>query len=106
MINFDYYKNVFDGKKIQSEEEFGPLCDRAVRYISFVTSKPVEENEIADAVCALCELYYETDSQRGIKSESIDGVSVTYDNDNDKLQKSAYSILKLYLPSRLLYRGL
>ncbi len=104
MIDYEYYINKYDGKKITNEESFNACRDKAIRYINFVTSKQGSEKEIADAVCALCDLYSETDGSEGVERESVDGVSITYRS--EKTEKRAYSILKLYLPQRLLYRGI
>ena len=104
MIDYNYYITVFDGKKIKSEEQFELYKDRAIRYVNMVTSKKGSEKEISDAVCALCDLYSETTASVGVINETVDGISVKYDN--DRIDKMAYATLKLYLPSRLLYRGL
>lgn len=104
MIDYNYYLKKFGGKVIESEREFNKYRDKAVGYINSVTSRQGNDSEIGEAVCVLCEFYSNHDGREGIKSESVDGVSISYDN--DKTQRNAYSLLKIYLPSNLLYRGL
>ena len=104
MTEYSYYITKYDGNEISDEEQFNRYRDRAVKYINYMTSKPGNDAEISDAVCALCDYYHKNDSLMGIKSESADGVSVTYNNEST--DKQMYSILKLYLPKRLLYRGI
>ena len=104
MIDYNYYLVKFGGKIFDSESEFNKYRDKSVRYINSVTARQGRDSEIGEAVCVLSEFYFKNGESCGIKSESIDGVSVTYDN--EKTQRNAYSILKLYLPSNLLYRGL
>lgn len=104
MIDYNYYVVKFGGSVIDSEQIFNKYRDKAVRYINSVTSRQGRDSEIGEAVCVLSEFYSKHDETQGIKSESVDGVSITYDN--DKTQRNAYSLLKLYLPANLLYRGL
>lgn len=104
MIDFNYYITKYNGKKIEECEIFEELSKKAKKYVMSVIVPNANDNEIAEAVCAVCDYLYEHEGIENIKSESIDGVSITY---NDTYtSKQLYSILKLYLPSRLLYRGL
>ncbi len=105
MIDYLYYKKDFNGSIIPDEEQFNKNADLAQRYINTVINcKAVyNENVVADCICAVAEKIYEYGDNAGIKSESIDGCSVTY---TDQAVKNFNTILKLYLPSSLLYRGL
>ena len=103
MIDYNYYVNEFGGSKL-SVLEFNSTYDKALRYVKHVISRPAEESEIADAVCATCEHFFYADQRSGIKSESIDSQSITYDT--PKTDSELFSLLKLYISPDLLYRGL
>ena len=60
-------------------------------------------DEIADCICALAEQLSRFEDTKNIKSESVDGYSVTY---SDNLNKTLRETLKIYLPKELLYRGI
>lgn len=106
--DFEYYKNNFFGRVIADEMLFNSLCIKAVAYINRITYNRICSDDITDdiknAVCAVCEVFAEVDGRGGIKSESNDGYSVTYEDD-----KALYGRLRvaamLYLPQNLMYAG-
>ena len=104
MINFDYYLKEYSGQKIQSEEVFSSLCKIAEKYVLKATDNRGNTKEIGEAICAVADILYDVNGSDGIKSESIDGFSVSYET--SRVQKLIHNALKLYLPSRLLYRGI
>lgn len=104
MTDYNYYITQFDGRKIKNEEMFSSLVDKAYRYVKKVVTDKAKDSDINDAVCAVCDFLSENDTDSFIKSESVDGVSISYEN--SELNKKLYNIIKLYAPSRLLYRGL
>ena len=56
-----------------------------------------KEDEIADCICALAEQLSRFEDTKNIKSESVDGYSVTY---SDNLNKTLRETLKIYLSVR------
>ena len=104
MTDYNYYITKFDGKKIINADDFELYVDIAYRYVKNVVCDKAKDSDIHDAVCAVCEYLKENASVQGIKSESADGVSINYENTD--INKHLYGIIKLYIPSRLLYRGL
>lgn len=105
MVDYLYYKKDFNGSIIPDEEQFIKNSDLAQRYIKSVINLNAVYNEdiLYDCICALAERLYEYKDCIGIKSESADGYSITY---SDRISRNLNTVLKLYLPSRLLYRGL
>lgn len=105
MTDYLYYKKNFKGNVIADKEVFERCADLALRYIkSFVGEKAqYQDEQISDCICALAEQIYEQSGRENIKSESIDGVSITYADDS---KKSFCEVMKLYLPKDLLYRGI
>ncbi len=104
MVDFDYYLKEYNGQKIKSEESFENLLKIAQRYVLKATDNRGTLKEIGEAICAVCDILYEMNGSEGIKSESVDGVSVSYED--KRFEKLIHNALKLYLPSRLLYRGI
>lgn len=104
MIDFDYYLNEYNGQKIQSEETFNGLFKLAQKYVLRATDNRGNVKEIGEAICAVTDILFEVNGSDGIKSESVDGLSVSYED--SRVQKLIHNALKLYLPSRLLYRGI
>lgn len=104
MTDYNYYITQFDGRKIKNEQDFSSFAGKAYRYVKNVVTDKAKDSDINDAVCAVCDFLSENDTDLLIKSESVDGVSINYENSD--LNKKLYNIIKLYTPSRLLYRGL
>jgi len=104
MIDFDYYLSEYNGQKIQSEETFNGIAKVAEKYVLRATDNRGTVKEIGEAICAVSEILFEVGESEGIKSESVDGLSVAYED--SRTQKLIHNALKLYLPSRLLYRGI
>ena len=104
---YSYYTDQYLGKLIPSSDEFFSICVRAEAYIDKITSGRITDvtEDIKNAVCAVCDALYRADRQKGIKSESVDGYSITLDT-SDKSQKELYDTASLFLPSYLLYRGI
>lgn len=103
MIDFDYYIKEYGGQKIKTEEDFEGVRKLSEKYVLKATDNRGSVKEIGEAVCAVADVLYETSGTEGLKSESADGFSVTYED--SRIQRLIHNALKLYLPSRLLYRG-
>lgn len=104
MISFENYINKYEGRRVKNQDDFNRLSKMAERYIVSVIAPEYREKDIEEAVYALCDILVKYEESSGIKTERVDGVSVTYEE--GLLQKLMYNTLKLYVPSRLLYRGL
>lgn len=104
MVTFDYYLYDYNGQCIKSEEEFKSVLNLATKYVMKATNSKGTLSEIGEAICAVCDVLIKNLDSVGIKSESADGVSVTYTD--ERCEKLIYNALKLYLPSKLLYRGI
>jgi len=104
MVDYSFYLDNYEGKKIKKESDFCECAKKAELYINSVISQKHTEKDIAEAICAVADVIFEHQDCVGIKSERVDGISVSYDE--NRIQRLMYNTLKLYVPSRLLYRGL
>ena len=104
MVNFEYYLNDYNGQKIKSEETFDSLSKIAEKYVLKATDNRGTVKEIGETICAVVDILFDVNGSEGIESESVDGLSVSYEE--SRVQKLIHNTLKLYLPSRLLYRGI
>lgn len=104
MVDYSFYLDTYEGKKIKNETDFCEFAKKAELYINSVISQKHTEKDIAEAVCAVADVMFSHQDSLGVKSEKVDGISVTYDG--DRTERLMYNTLKLYVPSRLLYRGL
>ena len=104
MTDYLYYKKDYNGKIIADREDFERCEKVACRYMQSVINPDAEysEDDVRDCICALCEELYKNEDTANIKSETVDGYSVTYSGNS---RKELYEVLKLYLPKELLYRG-
>lgn len=105
MTDYLYYKKNYKGKIIKDKSEFERCEKLADRYIKSVINSDIEykEEDISDCICALSEQFYEHEDSKNIKSETVDGYSITY---SGNYNKSLYDTLRIYLPKELLYRGI
>lgn len=105
MTGYLYYKKNYKGKIITDKADFEKFEKAANLYVKSVINPDIDykEEDIYDCICALAEQLYSGEDSRNIKSETVDGYSVTY---NDSFGKSLYETLKIYLPKELLYRGI
>ena len=105
-VSFNYYTEEYLGRTISSENEFFSICIRAEAYIDRLTDGHITEvtDDIKNAVCAVCDVIHRADRERGIKSESVDGYSITLDHSQTS-ERTLYETARLFLPSYLLYRG-
>ncbi|EOY7191127.1 hypothetical protein MXT65_17715 [Clostridioides difficile] len=105
-IDYEFY-NALGGEIPQ--DEFNKYAIRATKYIDYNTFNRIEEvtEEIKIATCEIADLIYKSslEGDKEIQSESIGSHSVTYSANNKTIEQKAYDILKMYLDSDLLYRG-
>lgn len=114
-VDFDYYLQTFCGS--MDEISFGRALIEAQAFIDQITFGRIARLEVIpdaarNAVCAVAEEINRRDeSQRqhaGIKSESNDGASVTYDDviSNEQCKANMSAKARMYLANTgLLYRG-
>ncbi|EOY7425819.1 TPA: hypothetical protein KOS69_003207 [Clostridioides difficile] len=105
-IDYEFYKSL--GGKIP-QGSFDRYAIRATKYVDYNTFNRIEEvtEEIKLATCEVADLIYKSnlEGDREIQSESVGSHSVTYSTSNKTIEQKAYDILKMYLDSDLLYRG-
>lgn len=124
-VDFVYYETVYLGTLL-NELQFNKRAKSASRYLDYFTfnrSKTVDPvtDDIKDCICEMAECIHSFESintstlsgNSGVKSESIDGYSVTYLTEGkdgevsyQTLKRKLYQIVEKYLSgTELLYRG-
>ena len=102
--DFDFYTDEYKGARIKDEDTFEFYSKKASAYIDKITFGRIEkaDENIKTAVCNVADYMAEKEAIYGIASEENDGFRITYkDDDSSALFKTA----ALFLPVRLLYRG-
>jgi hypothetical protein len=100
--DFDYYTDTYKGTLITEEAEFDLLAEKESRYLDISTFYKLADEDVQDSLSeadldkinyCICEL---VDKQKnyndkianvntvGIKSESVDGYSITYITEQEK----------------------
>ena len=106
MVSYDFYQNTYLGSAL-SEAAFASFAARAEDYLAKLertcSVKPYGQDSRAMAVCAVAETLAVFGSRQGVKSQSIGGVSVSYEGDAEKkLQRQLLQNAGVYLD---IYRG-
>ncbi len=108
---YDFYFSSYCGGKpgLLNKEEFDrfirPATQSVADYITFDGDCLSFQKEIRLCACRVAEALFKGEPQRGIKSETTDGYSVTYDDrsrDGDEIRRIIVSGLK---DTGLLYTG-
>lgn len=94
--DFEYYEEVFKGKKITNADDYQYLSQEASRYISRVTTEITDNTKACE--CALVEYLQSAKRQGNIASETIpNAYSVSYSSSSGSKISDINSILELYL---------
>lgn len=103
--DFTYYKNSFHGMKIPDSDSFTSVAAGGAAALDRLTFGRLTQDTpgAADAMCAVCETLYTRASRDGIASESVDGYSVSYQEEG--LSAALRRAVRMYLAPKLLYRG-
>lgn len=105
-VDYEFYSN-FGGEIPQ--DKFNKYAIKATKYIDYNTFNRVKEvaEDIKLATCEIIDLMYKSslEGDKEIQSESVGSHSVTYTSNNKTIEQKAYDILKMYLDSELLFRG-
>lgn len=114
--DYAYYKDSFGGAL--TAEEFNRYARKAERFLNYVIMGKISDvtEPVKNAVCAAAEAVTEIRESvqnipQGIKSESTDGYSVTYNNYNaeelaEREKRAMYKAIKQELSGTgLLYQG-
>lgn len=106
-MNYGFYKSAFGGTLIPPEL-FNRFLLKATAYFESVTQKrpvpPEFEEQASMALCEIAETFMKHSQRCGVKSESTDGYSVSYDETTLNSQLSG--IMTLYLgESDILFKG-
>ena len=116
-VDYAYYKDSFGGTL--AAEEFNRYARKAERFLNYGIMGEISEvtEQVKNAVCAAAEAVAEiregvANIPQGIKSESTDGYSVTYNNDYnadelaEREKRAMYKVIKQELSGTgLLYQG-
>lgn len=104
MVDYLYYKKDYRGAVFCEKNEFERFEIRARLYINSVINSRVEDagESAYYCICAVAEQLYKEEGRNNLKAESLDGYSVTYAGGADK---QMYAILRMCLPSELLFKG-
>lgn len=106
MVDFSYYRNSYFGTEIEDEKQFIKLEKKAVSYLKMICAywPSHADTQAQDAICAVADIFYTYDDMDGIKSQTIDGLTLQY---TDRfLEEKLYKTAKLYLGGDCLYRGI
>ena len=105
MVDFAFYTEKFSGTLL-SVDDFKSLEPRASDYVKFYLGHKFNEcDAVKKAICAVCEVYFKLDGRDGIKSETNDGISRTFET--GALSRCADGAIAVYLADTgLLYRGI
>ncbi|MEG1619288.1 MAG: hypothetical protein RR335_06940 [Eubacterium sp.] len=111
--DFEYYRDFYLGIKITDSKTFKRLAREASAFLDAITfgnidkSLPIQE-PVKNAICAISEIKHDyLDGTRGISSESVGRVSISYSGASEKTEYSeCYDMAYNYLINTgLLYRG-
>ncbi len=109
-ISYGYYFNDYSmgQSPVLTAEEF-PVYEKCARVFlkSICICKPFEacKDDISACICAIAEELYRFKDSHNVKSENIDGYTVTFSDKKD-IKKDLYGIAKLYLGHQgILYAG-
>lgn len=115
-VDYNFYFNNWLGNTIP-DDEFEKYIKRAQHEVEYYTFGRIDDNvtdKVKNAICAVADILYDVYSAsdnipRGIKSESVDDVSITYDTtapNQNQITKQIYAAIKRELfGTGLLYRG-
>ena len=109
-IDYDYYLTSYCVGQIPtlSAADFEVYVKRAKVFLESISSDfslDGLEDRVRECLCAISEVLYKNDKHGNIKSESIDGYSVSF-ADSSNLKSELWEIALRYLgKSGLLYQG-
>lgn len=111
-VDYEYYSKTFLGTAIPDAEfpRHEKMAEAFLHRITFDRVKRLPEipTEVKDAICAMAECYYQQGKKTpGVKSENIDGYSVSYgDTDTSSNNVEMIQTASTYLSNTgLLFRG-
>lgn len=106
-LTFQYYKNVYCGRKIKDEYDFCPILLLAKSYMGKYTCQNANPDfsaeETKNCLCEICDILYTKKEQEALDSESFDTFTKKYKS--VEWEQQILSVMSLYLPQNLLYRG-
>lgn len=109
---FEYYKSTFNGE-IEDITTFNRLMREASAFLDYISQGRCSDfkdndDKLKNAACAIVDIRNEyNNGTRGIQSETVGKVSVSYtDNSNKTMESECYQVAKMYLSGTdLLYLG-
>ncbi len=110
-IGFEFYFNIYNcGQKgILTQESFGKYVHRALSelraYCRLSETELSSCDEVRLCVCEVADIIFCAENTDFVKSETIDGYSVTFGSKGDKTEKIRRCILTRLKDTGLLYAG-
>ena len=109
-VGFEYYHNVFNcgSKGKLGRDEFERYLSKACGELdAYLCSDGLEQDEenIRLCLCEIAEILYAAQLSSGIKSENVDGYSVTYSDKTEVDEAVRRCVLKRLGRSGLLFAG-
>lgn len=114
MVDYSFYKGVYNGIRVDNQSQFNRLARKAsnlVNRYTFNRAKSVEDEETKElikfTICELVDNYADIESVGNVTSESVGEHSVSYRyRDAKEINSSNYEIIyNNLIYTGLMYRG-
>lgn len=115
LVDYDYYKQIYGGRVVTGITDFNRLNKKAELAISFYTLNKVnkfvegtsEYNDLLYTICEVIDHYRNVEIIGFKKSESSDGLSLSYNIDSVSSKAVVLDIIRTNLThTGALYRGM
>lgn len=109
-VTYEYYISNFCPLKapLLDAENFDLYVKKAAAFLESIINGDIKEElqeKVKNAICAIAEKIFSSESKGNIKSESADGYSVTF-KEGERLKDGLFEIALIYLgKSGMLYSG-
>lgn len=108
-VDFAFYTDVYCGSAITDAAVFCRLADKAESVIrQYIGNRGVPQTAaeaFGKCVCELADRFFDSETRGGVKSESTDGLSVTYGGDCAGKSALGETVRRRLANTGLLYRG-
>ncbi len=81
-VSYEYYSGIYGGTEIPVTvfHQFAYRAGVLLQHMIRVGKKPESEEKVQWLLCEICDRLYAEDRKNGIQHESVDGYTITYDN--------------------------
>ena len=98
-VTYDFYTDVYHGNII-SADDFNRLTARALTYLDSIKIADLPDiDAVKMAICAVAELWQQTENGGELASQSVGSWSVSYITTNKSFSRKLFDAAKLYIPS-------